>query len=525
MRVRALSVLLSSLMLTAPAWADKLTVGVQQETTAVDPHFHNTAPNNQLALHIFDPLILTDEKLKPLPGLAESWKVISDTAWELKLRRNVKWHDGSSFTADDVVFTFERAPNVPGSPGSFGLFIRGKEATKLDDYTVRIETKEPYPLMLDDLANFVIISKKHGLGAKTEDYNSGKAAIGTGPYKFKSYRPGDFTTLEPNLAYWGSKPKWDEVTFKLITSDPSRVAALLSNTVDVIDHVPTIDIPALRKDARFAIHEVPSLYVVFLSIDSNRDLTPFVTDNAGKPLFPNPLRDQRVRRAMSMAINRPAIVDRIMGGSAVASGQMVQDGFFGYDPSLGPEKYDPDAARKLLAEAGYPDGFRLTLHSPSDRYVNDARIAEAIAQMFPRIGIKTELVTYPRSVFFTRATNGGELKTPAFSVYLTAISARTGESSSPMRAVIATYDPTGGGGTNNRGRYSNLRFDARMAEALRTLDDAKREAMLIEAQKIAMDDVALIPLHFQVNTWASKSNLVVKGRPDEVSLADFVTKR
>ena len=508
----------------AAAGADGLTVGVQQEPTSVDPHFHNNGPNNQIAQHIFDSLVGTDEKQRPFPSLAESWKPISETTWELKLRKGIKFQDGTPFTADDVVFTFERAPNVPNSPGSFGLFIRGKKAVKVDDTTVHVSTAEPYPRMIIDLGNFVVLSRKHGQGATTEDYNSGKAAIGTGPYRLERFQPGVSLTLKANPDYWGAKPKWDAVTFRLIKSDPSRVAALLAGDVDLIDHVPTTDITKLRQNPAVHIDQVPSIYVVFLSIDSNRDVTPFVRANDGSEIIPNPLRDQRVRRAISKAVNRAAIVDRVMEGNAEAAGQIVQEGFEGYHPDLKPEAYDPDGAKKLLAQAGFPDGFRLTLHSPNDRYINDAKIAEAVAQMLTRVGIKTELTTYPRSVFFSRATSGGDLKTPEFSIYLTAMSARSGEASEPLMAVLGTFNPQTSFGTNNRGRYSNVRFDARLDAALKTIDDEKRIKLLQEAQKIAVDDGAYVPLHFQVNTWAMRKGLTYKARTDERTLSEYVDK-
>jgi peptide/nickel transport system substrate-binding protein len=495
-----------------------LTIAVQQEPTAMDPHFHNSAPNNAIARHVFDALVHTDERLQPGPGLAESWRVIDDRTWEFRLRRGVTFHDGTPFTADDVLFTFERVPNVQNSPGSFALFTRGKTLTALDPHTLRITTAQPTPLMLSDIATVAILSRRAAEGATTEQFNAGRATIGTGPFRFTGFTPGDRVELARNDAWWGEKPAWERVTVRLVRANPARVAALLSGQVDMIDHVPTTDIARLRGTQGVQVVQVPSSYVVFLSADSNRDITPFVRDNQGRPMHPNPLRDARVRRALSLAINRDAIVQRIMDGAAVPAGQTVQEGFLGHDPDLRPDPFDPAQARALLAQAGYPEGFQLTLHSPNDRYVNDARIAEAVAQMFTRIGVRTTLETYTRNVFFARATNGGEMGTPEFSLYLTAF-ASTGEALSLMVATLASHNPAAGLGTNNRGRYSNVRLDARLALAARTVDDAARGRILAEAQRIAMNDVAFIPLHFQANTWALRSNLTMMGRADEQAFA------
>lgn len=518
-----LALLLSVLLGASTALAQGLSIAVQQEPTSVDPHFHYTAPNNQVARHIFDNLIHTDARLQPMPGLAESWRVIDDRTWEFTLRRGVTFHDGTPFTAEDVAFSFQRVPTVQNSPGSFALFTRGKTVTVVDPQTIRITTATPYPLMLNDLGMVAIVSRRAAEGATTEQFNSGRAAIGTGPFRFAEFRPGERIELAANDAYWGGRPAWRQVAIRLIRANPTRVAALLAGQVDVIDHVPTTDIARLRGTAGVSVVQVPSIYIVFLSLDSSRDVTPHVRDNQGQLLQPNPLRDARVRRALSLAINRSAIVERIMDGAAVPAGQLVQEGFLGFDPALRPDPFDAARARAILAQAGYPEGFQLTLHSPNDRYVNDARIAEAVAQMFTRIGVRTTLETYTRNVFFTRATSGGELGTPEFSLYLTAFPAN-GEALSALAATLASQDLAAGLGTNNRGRYSNVRLDARIALASRTNDSAARGRILAEAQRIAMEDAALIPLHFQMNTWALRGPLSMVGRADESAFA-FDIKR
>ncbi|MBU2532020.1 MAG: ABC transporter substrate-binding protein, partial [Alphaproteobacteria bacterium] len=373
-----------------PAKAKDLTIALASEPTSIDPHFHNLTPNNSLAMHFFDALVIFDEKQKVTPGLATSWKPIDDLTWEFKLRRDVKWHDGSPFTADDVVFTLQRAGNVPNSPSSFGTYTKGKTAVKVDDHTVHIKTEKPYPLMVTDLTTIGIVSKKNGEGATTQDYNSGKAAIGTGPYKFVEYVPGDRIVMKSNPDYWGTKQKWDTVTMKPIKSGPSRVAALLAGDVDVIEGVPTADIARLKKEPNLQLSSGISNRVIYLHLDHQRDDSPYVKAADGGPIK-NPLKDVRVRTAISKAINRDAIVERVMEGVAIPAGQLLPDGFFGVSPNLKPVAYDLEGAKKLLADAGYPDGFQLTVHGPNDRYINDAKIAEAIGQMLTRLGLKMKV--------------------------------------------------------------------------------------------------------------------------------------
>ena len=244
------------------AAAQDLRIGLASEPTAMDPHYHNLSPNNSLLSHIFQSLVGQDERQRLEPELAESWKAINDTTWEFKLRRNVRFHDGTPFTADDVIFSFERAPNVEGSPSGFGIYARGKTFTKVDEHTVHIKTAAPYPLMPNDVSQVFIVSRKHGQGAKTPDYNSGKAAVGTGPYKFVEYTPGNRIVMQRNDQYWGDKPAWQRVVFRGIKSDPSRVAALLAGDVDLIDQVPSTDMERLKKDPKVAISQVVSNRII-----------------------------------------------------------------------------------------------------------------------------------------------------------------------------------------------------------------------------------------------------------------------
>jgi len=277
--------------------------------------------------------------------------------------------------------------------------------------------------------------------------------------------------------------------------------------------VPTTDVAQLRKDKRLGVYRTVADRLIYLHLDSDRDVSPFVTDKAGKPLAKNPLKDARVRKAISKAINRAAIVDKVMEGQAVASGQLLAEGMFGVTKNLKVEPYDPEGAKKLLAEAGYPNGFGITIHAPNNRYVNDAKIAQAVAQMLTRVGIVTKVEAMPSAPFFAQAT---DLK---FSLMLVGWSSGTGEASSPLKALLATYNKDKGFGSANRGRYSNARVDALLEEALATVDDARRDLELQRATEVAINDTGIVPVHFQVNLWATRDGITYVPRTDESTLA------
>ncbi|MDP7651119.1 MAG: ABC transporter substrate-binding protein [Rhodospirillales bacterium] len=512
---------LTAAVFVGGAWAETLTIGTRVPTHAVDPHFSNSPPDLLIGMHFFDHLIFFDERQQLKPGLATSWKPIDDTTWELKLRKGVKFHDGSPFTADDALFTVSRAGKVEGSSSSPLRFFTagGKKMVKVDDYTIHVKTNGTYVLTPQDLAVFAIVSKKHGEGASLGDYSSGKAVVGTGPYKLVDWASRDHVNMVANPNYWGGKMQWDKVTFKAMTSDPSRVAALLNGDVDLIDFVPTADIGALRKNSKFTLHESPSNRVIFFELDQGRDQSTMVKTNDGKPYWPNPLRDWRVRKAISMAINRDAIVGRVMEGLAIKANQLLPDGFFGIIPDLPHEKFDLEGAKKLMKTAGYGDGFQLTLTGPNDRYVNDAKIVEAVAQMLTRLGLKTSVRTFPRSVYFSRA------RKLEYSFSLKGYGSDSGEVGTSLINVIGCWNAEKRFGRSNAGRYCNPRFDIPLDTALQTLDDKKREKIFQDITRIAMEDVAIIPLHYQKNVWASKKGLHYVGRTDEFTLSRFVTKK
>ncbi|EHL98904.1 ABC transporter, substrate-binding protein, family 5 [Acetobacteraceae bacterium AT-5844] len=501
-----------------PAKAQNVTIAVGAQVTSLDPHYHALSPNYAVAEMLFGALAGFDSAGRIQPGLAESWRPVAENVWEFKLRPNVRFHNGNAFTAEDVAFTISRVPTVPNSPSSYALYTRAIQSVEVvDPLTVRFHTEGPYPVLPNDLAQVAMLDKETHEGAATEDFNSGKVAIGAGPFRFVSFRSGDRLELARNDDYWGPKPAWERVSYRIIPNDGARTAAILAGDVDMIDQVPTTDIARLRNDNRVRISERNGLRVIFLALDHQHpEGSPFITDNDGKPLGRNPLLDLRVRQALNMAIDRNAIVGRVMEGAAIPTAQFLPQGAFGYVPGLEPPRPDAEAARKLLAEAGYPNGFRMTLHGPNDRYINDARIIQAIGQMWTRIGVRTAVEGQPWTTFVARAGR------QELSAFLVGWGTASGEASSPLRSLTATYSRDRGWGGSNRGRYSNPAADAKLEAALRELDDAKREALLQEATRITMEDVGIMPIHIQKNVWATRPGLEHDSRADELTRAQDV---
>jgi peptide/nickel transport system substrate-binding protein len=502
---------------TLPALAQELRIGTSSEPSAIDPHFHNTTPNKAVARIIFEPLVFQDEKQQLSPGLAESWRAINDQTWEFKLRKGVVFHDGLSFTADDVVFSFARAPTVPRSPSSFAGFLAGKRVEKIDDHTILIRTDAPQPFTPVDISTIGIISLRTAKDATTQDFNTGKAAIGTGPYRFVSFTPGEVISLERFDNHWREKPHWRTVTLRPIKSDPARVATLLAGGVDVIEQPPTTDLKRLKADPKIAVTSSISNRVFYLAMDQFREDSPFVSGKSGERIR-NPFLDRRVRQAISKAINRQALVERIADGEGQSAGQYMNEVFYGTSKTLKPDAFDPAGARTLLAEAGLPNGFRLTIHGPNGRYPNDTKIIEAVAQMLTRIGIETNVETMPPANFFSRGSTGGANQTPEFSMIMAGWGAAGGENSDPLKNLVATFDRGKGLGSSNRGRYSSKTFDEALANAISTVDEARRAQLLAEATAIAINEAGVIPLYFPLNSWAARATLKVTPRSDEFTL-------
>ncbi len=532
MRQIGLALVASALMAVGAAQAQEvLTIGVRSEASSLDPHWTQLSADLQVQEHIFEHLVDLDSNSQPIPGLAVSWAPIDETTWEFKLREGVTWHDGEAFNADDVIFSFDRLrAGIEGAPASpaFQLAKGGKEWTKVDDYTVHITTEGPYPTMAEDLAMLPIVAQ-HVTEGKTAsvDFNSGAAAIGTGPFMFEEFSPGNRVTVVKNPNWWGGDAGWDRVVFRPVGEESARLAALLNGDVDIIDYPPTVDLPQLEANPDFTVSTIASDRLIYM-MPSYRHMEPFITANDGSAMM-NPLRDWRVRKALSLAINREAIRDRIMGGASLPTRNIVPPGFFGYVEELEADPYDPEAAKALLAEAGYGDGFRMTIQGPNDRYINDARIIEAVAQFWTQIGITTDVDTMPRNIFFSDLIRGGAdtfpgFDSPKFSMSMTGWGTVAGEATYTVSGILETYNAATGGGNGNFGRYSNPSIDARSVRAKQTIDRDARLVLLQEATRMGMEDYAFIPIHFQVNKWAMSANLEHTPRTNERTLATEVKR-
>lgn len=508
--------------------AQTLTVGLSAEPTSVDPHYHNLAPNNALARYIFTPLISQNPQQLLEPGLATEWETLDETTWRITLREGVTFSNGEPFTARDVIYTICRIPHVPDSPSSFTLYTRaivGLEAQ--DDHTLIVTTDGPAPLTPNLLSTFGIISASvsgadeeisfspegcEGLGEPpvSAAFNSPDFAVGTGPYKLTSFIRGEEIRLTRNDEYYGDAPEWETVVLRPLSNQGARVAALLAGDVDLIENPPTQDIQRI-EGAGFKIASGLSNRVIYVALDQGDAPTP------GIPGDVNPLQDVRVREALSLAIDREAIRDRLMLGLSEPAGELLPAPMFGTNPDRPVIPFDPERSRALLAEAGYPDGFTITLGSPNDRYINDGQIAQAVAQMWTRIGVRTavDAKTFSAFVADRNAVN--------FSAFLAGWGAGTGEMSSPLAALVATRDSERGLGATNFSRHSNPELDDIVLEALVTVDDAERERLLRAGSDLAMDTFSIVPIHYELTTWALKADLDYEARADQYTLAFLVT--
>jgi peptide/nickel transport system substrate-binding protein len=493
--------LAACLLLGTKAGAQELRLGLELFPNSLDPHWHNFGGNKGFAPHLYEPLVALDAGQRPVAALATAWVAETPTSWRITLREGVRFHDGAALTAEDVAFTLRRAGNVPGSPSSFAVYLRQITAVETPDpRTVVLRTAAPFPLMPVYLSQVPLVSVARP-DATTADYDAGRAAIGTGPYRLSSWARGEAIQMARNDAYWGGAQPWQRVTIRNLAQPSARVAALLAGDVDLVDAAPPQDLPRLSGDARLRVSALVAPAVAGFHLDVTERAPPGIRGADGQPLARNPLVDRRVREALSLSINRAAIVERVMGNQARIAGQFMPPGAYGHAASLLPAPFDPDRARALLAEAGYPQGFQLVIHCQNNRFVNDEQICQAVAQMLTRAGVRASVEAMPHVVHVSRGRNR------EFSVWTGLWNVETGEPSSPLVTLLATVDEARGRGQFNRGRYSNPEFDAVLDQAMAELDDAKREALLVRATEIAFRDVALIPLHHQMHLWAHRATL------------------
>jgi peptide/nickel transport system substrate-binding protein len=344
--------------------------------------------------------------------------------------------------------------------------------------------------------------------ATTEDFNTGVASFGTGPFTLTKWLPGDLLEIKRNESYWGTKSEWDNIIIRPISDGTTRTAALIAGDVDFIERVASADLPNLESRSGIKVFKSVSNRLLYLTLHmTDNPIKPYVTDSNDNPIA-SPFKDIRMRKAVSLAINRQAIADRVMDGLSAPAGQFSPKGYIGFSDNLEPDSYNLTRAKELMTEAGYADGFKLTMHGPAGRYSNDTRILEAIAQMLSRLGIDTSVETMPASVFFKRFARGGPDKKPEFTAAMSGYANGSGEPSHPLRIFIHTKQKERGYGPGNRNGYSNAEVDKLIEDGRASMDIAMGEAAFIKATDIAMMEYALLPIHHEVATWAARDGII-----------------
>ncbi len=493
------------------ATAQELRVGIAAEPVAIDPHFFRTGPNMSLRENISDALVYNNQTTGTIePRLASSWEV-DGTEWRFDLNPDAVFADGKAVSAADVIFSLCRVRNVPDSPGTFMSFIETIEAIRPEgERSLVISTKGPDPVLLESLSTIGIVQAPsdepleydeadcgNSDWLSTQAFNNGSIEAGIGPYRVTSYRRGIDTVLERNDNYYGEAPHYQRVVLQAIPENGARIAALLSGGVDVIDAVPVNAIDQIYDNENLQLVSAPASRLIFFAFDQEGEPSPKITGTDGK----NPLKDVRVRKALNLAVNRAQLVSTTMDGIAEEASSIVMANIFGANPDLPRIPFDPAQARELLAEAGYEDGFTMTISAPSDRYRNDTEVAQSVTQMLAAVGIDVSLETYPQSVYFDRANRF------EYSMYLGGAGADTGEGLSQLLNLVHTRDPERGLGGANRGRYSSEKVDGLLQEALVTLDPEARRALLQEAQAVVYEDHGYMPLYHEVAVWAARADV------------------
>jgi peptide/nickel transport system substrate-binding protein len=497
-------------MQASAAHSATVRVANQGDVLSLDPHSFNEAIQLSFLNNVFESLATRGKDLKIGPSLATSWSAVSPTTWRFELRRNVRFHDGAPFTADDVVFSLERARGEGSDVKPQLASI--KAIRKVSEFSVELDTSAPNPILPELLTNILMMNKawcETNQATKPVDRRKGIENVasfkanGTGPYRVRERQPGTRTVLARNPQWWNKlESNVDEVIFLPIENNATRVAALLSGEVDVIDPVPLPDMPRIATSSNLQVVESPELRVIFLGFDQKRDQL-LNSSVKGK----NPFKDKRVRQAFYQAIDINTIKTRIMRNSAFPTGGMVAEGIRGYTSDMITRlAYDPEASKKLLADAGYPSGFEVGMNCPNDRYVNDAEVCQAVASYLARVGIKIQLQVESKATYFPKA-----LKREV-SFFMLGWTPAAYDAHNLLFTVLAT--PAGNQGTWNFGAYSNPQLDELTTKIQSEINPEQRSAMLKEALDIHRQDVGHIPLYQQTLVWAMKKNINAYQRAD-----------
>lgn len=508
----------------APAEARTLRWSSAGDVSTLDPHAQNETFNNAMNNMVYEALAQRDRNYRMVPWLATSWENVSPTKWIFRLRTDVRFHDGTPLTADDVVFSFERARQ---SGSTFKLYAEQAGAVrKLDDHTVEFTTPVPNPVMTETVGSTVIMSRRwceaHGV-TRPQDFKNkeesfaSRNAMGTGPFRVESYEPGVKTVHRKNADWWGAKAGWYDGNvlvseYRPIANAATRMSALRSGEIDFVLDPSVQDVPKMRGDKSLRIWEGPEIRVVMIGFDQARDELLY-SSVKGR----NPFKDRRVRLALYQAIDVNAIQSQVMRGLSVPTAVAVPDPAGAGIPEAMEVRhpYDPAAARRLLAEAGYPEGFGFTLHCPNDRYVNDERICMALAAMWARIGVKVEVHSMPRAPYFQKAQKRD------VSAFMLGWGGGSSDAMFILKPVHHSRNAQGAG-DGNYGDFRNARLDELVDRAEGEMDAAKRQALINEALQILHDEAHVIPLHRQVVAWASRAGMSVVPRRNNVLIVPWV---
>ena len=500
---------------TSQASAATFKFAFQGDLKSLDPYSLNETFTHGVLGNVFEGLTKRGKDLKIIPGLAESWEIVEPTRWRFHLRKGVKFHNGENFTADDVVFSADRARG-PASDVKTRLPADAK-VVKVDDHTVDFILSTPNPILHYEWDTWYIMSKewceKHNsLTAQPQaGQQMNEAALhanGTGPFIITEHQAGVRTLFKKNTKWWG-KPEnnFDEVIFSTVKNDATRVAALLSGDVDFADPIPLQDIQRVDKSGVAKVLQGPELRTIFLGFDQYRDELKY-SNVKGK----NPFKDARVREAFYLGIDENAIKDKVMRGAATPSALMISPLLFDLAKDFKRPAYDPNKSKKLLAEAGYPDGFTVTMDCPNDRYVNDEAICQAVVAMLSRIGVKIDLLAQPKAKYFAKVLTSGGYDT---SFYLLGWTPGSFDSWNILANMYRCRDEKGVGGNNNLGNYCNPKMEELTKAVLVENDKGKRDQMIKEAYQLGQEkDWGYIPLHQQALAWGVSNKMKVVQRAD-----------
>ena len=501
LRAGALSATVLALT-TSLAFAQEksVTIGLTADPSHLYPLAGEELSSNIMYYHLYDPLVKRSADLTFGPGLAESWENVDETTWRFTLREGVTFHNGNAFTADDVVFTVEKAresirPDLVANVASI---------TAVDDLTVEIKTPAPYAVLPNDLAELLILDEEYT--TETGDEQMDLKPMGTGPYMLGEWIKEERLVLNAFNDYWGGEPTIKSVTFRPITNPATRTAALLTGEVDVIQDLSVRDVDRVKSEDGFSVLTRPSLLNVVLAMDMRAE-SPTIEGQ-------NPMTDQRVREAIARSIDVDAINQIVMNGLATPSDQYVPSSHIGYVDGMNfREMYpmDIDKANALMAEAGHADGFTMTLDATNDRYVNDAQIAQALASMLAKINIDLQLNIMPKSNFW------GYIRVPTeqSSFIMSGWDVPAGDAGSMYGALFYTREKKDGYGQVNRGSYSNPEVDTLVDQADATPSIEERDRLLQEATKILMADIPMIPVHYEQDIYAARDGVSLTPRVDK----------